>query len=314
LPLRPKNESIFRELHNLPLHSILVQSGAMQVFVAEASSIPCSLNEIGRLREISFRAAGEGTGKDLDLDTFDQTYLHLVLFSHEKKEIVGAYRMGPTDLLLPRYGVRGLYTSTLFRYTKDFIERIGPALELGRSFIRPEYQRSPSALFLLWKGIGQFISLHPQYRTLFGPVSISDSYLACSKHLIARFLELNCSFHPLSDMVRPRRPFKTSGFRYLDREISRFSSNDLEEISTWISEMENDRKGLPILLKHYIKLGGKILSLSVDPSFGNVIDGLIVVDLSSADSRVLERYMGSSSFNIYRQSQREGNQSLKMAA
>jgi len=167
---------------------------------------------------------------------------------------------------------------------------------------------------LLWKGIGQFISLHPQYRTLFGPVSISDSYLACSKHLIARFLELNCSFHPLSDMVRPRRPFKTRGFSYLDREISRCSSNDLEEISTWISEMENDRKGLPILLKHYIKLGGKILSLSVDPSFGNVIDGLIVVDLSSADSKVLVRYMGSSAFNIYRQFQREGNHSLKLAA
>ncbi len=314
LPFRFENESIVRELQNLPLQNMLLQSSAMQVFVANAALIPRCLNEIGRLREISFRAAGEGTGKALDLDRFDQTYLHLVLFNHEKKEIVGAYRLGPTDVLLPRYGVRGLYTSTLFCYPEEFVERIGPALELGRSFIRPEYQRSPSALFLLWKGIGQFISFHPHYKTLFGPVSISDSYLACSKHLIARFLELNCSFHPLSGMVRPRRPFKSKGFRHLDRDISRFSSNDIEEISSWVSEMENDRKGLPILLKHYIKLGGRILSLSVDPSLGNVIDGLIIVDLASADSKVLERYMGKSAFNMYRKFQQEGNHTLRLAA
>jgi putative hemolysin len=314
LPFRSSNEEIAQELRNLPAKNMLVESGGMTVYLAESALIPRSINEIGRLREISFRAAGEGTGKDLDLDRFDESYLHLILFNDERKEIVGGYRLGPTDVLVARYGVKGLYTSTLFHYTKAFVERIGPALELGRSFVRPEYQKSPCALFLLWKGIGRFIALNPHYRTLFGPVSISDSYLSCSKHLIARFLELNCSFHQLSNEVRPRHPFGGKRLKQLDTEISRLSSKDLEEVSSWVSDMEKDRKGLPILLKHYIKLGGKILSLSIDPSFHNVIDGLIIVDLSSAESKVLERYMGTEAYMRYKTYQQEAHQRLRTAA
>jgi hypothetical protein len=146
----------------LPVEQRLSQSGAQSVWQATAEQIPHVLLEIGRLRELSFRAANEGTGKSVDLDRFDDHYLHLFIWNAEDSEIVGAYRLGATDRILERQGRQGLYSSTLFDSRMEFFRRLGPALELGRSFVRPEYQRSYSPLLLLWKGIGSFIARHPE--------------------------------------------------------------------------------------------------------------------------------------------------------
>ena len=126
--------------------------------LAEAGEIPSTLREIGRLREITFRAAGEGTRRALDLDEFDAHYLHLFVWSEKKQEVVGAYRLAATDQ------VRRLYTASLFQYGPEFLERMGPAIELGRSFVRAEYQRGFQPLLLLWNGIGAFGSRNPRYR------------------------------------------------------------------------------------------------------------------------------------------------------
>ncbi|MGH9593155.1 MAG: lysophospholipid acyltransferase family protein, partial [Bryobacteraceae bacterium] len=164
------------EVEALPAEQILLTQGGYRVCLASAQQIPQTMREIGRLREISFRQCGEGTGNAIDLDCFDAHYLHLFVWNCERGEIAGAYRLAGTDQVIPRYGIQGLYTSTLFRFRLDFIECVDPALELGRSFIRPEYQKTFSPLLLLWKGICSYVARHPRYRILFGPVSISNAY------------------------------------------------------------------------------------------------------------------------------------------
>ncbi len=134
---------------------MLIENADFAVYTARASELPHALDELGRLREVTFRAAGEGTGRSADLDEFDAYYWHLLLWSKEKRELAGAYRAGNTDEIIRRHGVKGLYTNTVFRYDERLFLKIGSALELGRSFVRPEYQRQYAPLLLLWKGIAR---------------------------------------------------------------------------------------------------------------------------------------------------------------
>src|SRR5579863_6123918 len=180
---------IANEIAALPAECLVEETREFSVYLAEARRIPLGLQEIGRLREIAFRAAGEGTGQPADLDRFDPYYLHLFLWNKEKREIVGGYRMGEVPRILTRFGQKGLYTDSLFKFKWGFFARIGPSLELGRSFIRPEYQRAYAPLLLLWKGIGAFVARHPEYSTLIGAVSVSNRYSPASRELIVRYFE-----------------------------------------------------------------------------------------------------------------------------
>ncbi len=281
------------ELEALPRSAWLADSGPLHVVVARASEIPTLLLEIGRLREVTFRAAGEGSGKACDLDEFDVTYLHLFIWDSDRKQIAGAYRLGPTDEILPAKGIAGLYTSTLWRYKPELFARLGPALEMGRSFICQEYQRSFAGLMLLWKGIGHFVVRHPRYRVLFGPVSISADYQRASRALIAQFLEANHGLSEWAHLARPRRPFRVRRWEAAEGKGQPWAMRDVDTVSTFVSDLEADAKGVPILVKQYLRLGGRILSFNIDPEFANVVDGLIVVDLARSERRTLERYMGA---------------------
>ncbi|MFZ7112314.1 MAG: lysophospholipid acyltransferase family protein [Desulfatiglandales bacterium] len=287
-----------REIGRLPVGQRLAQSDTLSVYYARARQIPETLHEIGRLREKAFQAAGEGTGKALDLDRFDQTYIHLFLWNKMKRDIAGACRLGRTDELLAREGKKGLYTHTLFSYRNAFLNDIGPSLEMGRTFVQPEYQKSYSALLLLWKGIGRYVVENPQYRMLFGAVSITNDYRSYSRQLMVTFLKIKHSLPHLSRMVRPRNPYRRPFMGLKGRTLGPWA-NDLEEVSSWISGIESDGKGLPILLKQYLKLGGKFISFNLDTAFGNALDGLIIVDLTVADPRIMKRYMGPEGLNTF---------------
>src|ERR1700704_2051636 len=145
------------EIECLPAEQRLVASGNFSVQYARAAQIPWCLQEIGRLRELTFRAVGEGTNKASDIDLFDSYYLHLFVWDAQAEMIVGAYRMGLADEILSRYGKRGLYTQSLFKYGSRLLQTLNPAVELGRSFVRAEYQRNFSPLLLLWRGIGRVL-------------------------------------------------------------------------------------------------------------------------------------------------------------
>ena len=267
------------EIGSLGAECRLASSGGLEVILARSAQVPNTLREIGRLREITFRAAGEGTGRALDLDRFDQRYLHLFVWNPAKREIAGAYRLASTS-----DGAESLYTATLFHYGPEFLSRVGPALELGRSFIRPEYQRSFSPLLLLWKGIGRFVAANPGYKTLFGPVSISNQYSALSRELMIAFLEKREWLSGLADLVRPRRP--------PPRRASAEYCRDLDDLSDIVSDLQPGERGVPVLLRQYLRLGGKLLGFNVDPDFSNALDGLILVDLTRTAPRLLERYLG----------------------
>ena len=288
----PSSELLLRDLSSLPPQRLLAENGDFAVYAARAAEIPNLLQEVGRLREITFRAANEGTGKSTDLDRFDHHYWHLLLWHKEQQELVGAYRAANTQDVIAQYGIQGLYTSTLFHYDLRLFEHMGPALELGRSFVRPEYQRQYAPLLLLWKAIARFVSMKPETPVLFGAVSISNTYNHASRELIYSFFESRRGGDGLADLVSPRRPFRPAWLRNWDCRALCSVLRDLEELSEPIADLEVDGKGIPVLLKQYAKVGGKLLGFNVDRKFSDVLDGLVVVDLRETDHVILERYMG----------------------
>ena len=286
------------EIDRLPASQRLVVSGGFQVYWAHATQIRGVLQEIGRLREVTFRAVCQGSGKSADIDPFDAYYLHMFVWDAQANAIVGAYRLGLVQPILSRYGKRGLYTHTLFSYDRRLLDMLGPAIELGRSFVRAEYQRSFAPMLLLWRGIARFIEASPQYTVLFGPVSISNSYSEASRELMVEYLSVHAAETRMLRHVQPRRPF-----RYQPRSAPDLGSpapRSIEELSRTIAQIEPDHKGIPILLRQYLRLGGRIIAFNVDGEFGDALDGLLVVDLRQIDRAVLERYMGSPAMMAFR--------------
>jgi putative hemolysin len=272
----------------------LYSSGDYSVLVAERESIPSVMNEIGRLRELSFRAAGEGTGRSRDLDSFDDWYMQLFVWQASRQQILGAYRLCMTDVVRRRHGDAGLYTNSLFAFEPGFLDELGSALELGRSFVRPELQGAGRVLALLWRGIGHLLAARPRYRRLFGPVSVSADYTDASRQLIASRLCSGSHRHALATRVRALHPIQLAVER-----LERPGEQDVRELSRRVSELEPDQKGLPILVKEYVKLGGQFLAFSVDPDFQAAMDGLVVVDLGRTSPRLLSLHMGPENYERF---------------
>lgn len=287
--------AVAAEITALPPEARLATSGAFDVFCAAAEQIPSALREIGRLRAVTYRAAGEGNDQEIDTDAFDRAYLHLFTWDRDAQRIVGAYRIGRTDRLVEEGGVEALYTRTLFRYGPEFIRRLTPALELGRSFVRAEYQRHPMALMALWKGIGAYVVRNPHYRCLFGPVSISTRHSDASRGLLAAFLEQNHLDSVLSGMVEPFHPRPhTAGAASVVKVPT-----SVDEANRLVSSLEADGKGMPVLLRQYLKLNARLIGCNVDPSFGDVLDALMLVDLMRVDRALLARYFGREGASIF---------------
>jgi putative hemolysin len=292
-------EQLIAEVEGLSNEQCLAGTRDMSVYVAQARQIPCLMQELGRLREITFRDVGEGTGRSRDLDQFDDYYLHVFLWDNTRQQVVGAYRMGNCPSILASHGPGGLYTSTLFRYDPQFFEKLGPAVELGRSFVLPEYQRQFAPLLLLWKGIASYISERPETPVLFGAVSISSRYSSASRELMVRYFESR-QREEMSKFVRPRRPFRSFRLRPWDLAAIGRSLHDLEDLGDSVSDLESDAKGIPILFRQYAKLGGTMLAFNVDRNFSNSLDGLVFVDLRRTPMLALERYMGKEGSHRFR--------------
>ena len=286
-------KTLKEEIENLPAEYFLTSSSALNAYIAPKEKIPKIIEEIGRLREVTFREVGEGTGKSTDLDKFDDYYLHLFIWDTDTDCLVGSYRLGQTDCIIEKYGVKGLYTNTLFKFNNHLTDAINPALEMGRSFICKQYQKSYAPLFLLWKGISIYISRNPHYRVLFGPVSITNDYNQVSKDMILTTMRLKYMNSKLKHLVKaatpPQKPSRA------EWNLPDYTSifNDIKHMSNFVSEIEEDGKEIPILLRQYIKMGGEILSFNVDNDFSSVIDALIMVDVSQTPMKILKRYMGN---------------------
>ncbi len=289
-PVKP--ELLAEEVATLPPDRLLLESADQQVYYGTADELPHVLREIGRLREITFREVGEGTGRPLDLDRFDETYLHMFVWRPAGNEIIGAYRLGLTDRIVPKDGLPGLYTWTLFDFSQKLIEQVDPAIELGRSFVRPEYQKNYAPLLNLWKGIGRYAVLHPDYCRMFGPVSISNDYNAVSRWLMVKFVTSTRLAPDLAALCTPRNPLRTRKRGRVIRQLDSIVIKDLDEVNDLITDIEQQHRTVPILLKQYLRLGARLLAFNIDPDFGDALDGLMYVDLRSTDPRILAKYLG----------------------
>jgi putative hemolysin len=295
----PPVELLERDVRRLPDADCLLQSGPYRVYCTPAERIPHVLREIGRLREIAFRNEGEGTGRSMDLDRFDLYYLHLFVWHQVNREVVGAYRIGRADQILKRIGLSGLYTHSLFKYGRGIRRLLPASLELGRSFVRPEYQKAYAPLWLLWKGIGRYVARRRIYTNLIGPVSISDDYHVLSRHLIRSVLQAHYFSWELGRWVRPRRPPRLNPSPPWDTGLLCRGLRNVELFSELVADLENRKRSLPVLLRHYLKVGATVLGFNVDPRFSNALDALVLVDLTRMDPKLLEKTMGREAAQSY---------------
>ncbi|GAB3748121.1 bifunctional ornithine lipid synthase OlsF [Lysobacter olei] len=246
------------------------------------------LREIGRLRELTFRAVGEGTGRGLDVDIYDGWYEHIVLWDAGAQKIAGAYRVARGSAVLAEHGLAGLYTASLFRYADDAIQRIAAGMELGRSFVVPEYWGSRSIDYL-WQGIGAYLVRHPGVRYLFGPVSISAALSAEAREQIVAYYDRFYGSRELH--AESKQPF---AYRAAPHPFGEMDA----ETAFRVLKANLDALGatLPMLYKQYTELcepgGARFLAFGVDPDFSDAVDGLIEVDLHTLRPKKRERYLG----------------------
>lgn len=287
-PPLPKQE-LLDDLAALPNDHRLISSGEFDVYCTRADHIPSVMHEIGRLREHNFRQVGEGTGNALDIDKFDRYYLQLFIWDRQQQCLVGAYRLGLVDEIVAERGVSGLYSRTLFHYQQPFIESMGKSIEMGRSVIDECYQKTMAPLLLLWKGIATFVSKNPQYTHLFGPVSISGDYSEQTRQLLAQTMTLHYYDNQKAEFVHPSHPLPKTELNWNRAMLCALA--DLQLLSRVIARID-EGKSVPVLLRQYLGLNGKLIGFNVDPQFNNALDGLIAVDLRQVPIKTLARYMG----------------------
>ena len=248
------------------------------------------LRELGRLREIAFRAVEEGSGKRRDTDSYDDDYLHLILWDEDDLEIVGAYRFMPTAMQIEKRGVEGLYSYSLFHYDDKMQDVLEHGIELGRSFIQPRYW-GRRGLDYLWSGIGAYLARYPHYRYLFGPVSISGGLPPAARDLLVAFYRLWFpATHPLA---ASRKPYPAS----LPDVLAQFGGVDyVDDLTKLKSLLGNLGCGIPPLYKQYSELcepgGVQFIDFGSDPAFNNCVDGLVLVDLCYLKTNRYQRYIG----------------------
>ncbi|WP_347838261.1 GNAT family N-acyltransferase [uncultured Draconibacterium sp.] len=299
-------EYIQKEILAIKADHTLFRLKNYTAYCAPSALIPNVLNEIGRLREITFREVGEGTNRSLDIDEFDLYYHQMFIWDEDENRIVGAYRLGKGKDIMEQYGRRGFYLQSLFRIAENFNPVLKESIELGRSFVIKEYQRKPMPLFLLWKGILYFLLKNPEYRYLIGPVSISNNYSKVSKDLIIRFIMKNHLNWKMAQHIKPRNSYKFKSDNVDLNLLMENMEHDINRLDKTIGDLDELNSGLPVLLKKYIKLNAKIIGFNVDPKFNNCLDGLIVLDVydvpkstieslskEANDGSILDRFYGS---------------------
>lgn len=281
-------EVLKKEVENITEDYLLFSMKNYSVFCAPTMKIPNILNEIGRLREVTFRAVGEGTNRSIDLDEFDLYYYHLFIWDNDASRIVGAYRVGKGKDIIDRYGIKGFYINTLFKIRKDMLPVLYESIELGRSFVIEEYQRKPLPLFMLWKGILYFLIKNPEYRYLIGPVTISGKYTTVSKELIMKFIIRNHWDAELAQCITPRCKYRVETNDPDVDVMVDASGSDIAMLDKMIGDIEPSSDKLPILLKKYISLNGRIIGFNIDPKFNMCLDGLLILDLFDVPMNTIE--------------------------
>ena len=258
---------------------MLFSNGDYEVYFTKFDEIPAMMREIGRQRELTFRAVGEGTNLPFDLDEYDKHYHHLILWDNVAQKIAGAYRMALGSEVMKNYGIKGFYTNSLFDFDQELQPFFKKVIEMGRAYISIEYQQKPLPLFLLWRGIVHVCLRNPEHKFLMGGVSISNRFSDFSKSLMIEFMRSHYFDPVVAQYVHPKNDYKV----YLsERDKSLFFEgldDDLNKFDKLIDDFEPEMR-LPVLIKKYIKQYAKVVAFNVDPNFNDAIDGLMYIRIS----------------------------------
>ncbi len=288
-PIAPPGDhaAIKAELAALPPEKTLLRESGYTLYLVRQADTPELINELGRIREITFREVGEGSGLERDLEVFDQWYEHLILWHDEKDTMAGAYRLGHTPRILAEKGVEGLYLNSLFRISPEFFRQYPGSMEVGRALVTQEFQKDYAPLHLLWKGLGAVIARNPELRYLFGPTSLSLDLRPLTLRTIISYLDQHHGSKELSKLVKgrdvPKKMLRAGKKGSLTKNLT------YNAMSALVRDME-DGRSIPVLFKHYLRLGGRIAAFHADLSF-NTLDAFLFMDLADSPLHLLSRYL-----------------------
>ncbi len=295
-------EDILKEIEELrkSTDKLLFKNGNYEVFFTNYGEIPSIMREIGRQREITFRAVGEGSNLPYDLDEYDQYYHHLFLWDDAAKKLAGAYRMGLGKEILKKQGIEGFYTASLFEFDQELHPFFRKVIEMGRAYISPEYQQKPLPLFLLWRGIVHVCLRNPDHKFLMGGVSISDKFSEFSKSLMIEFMRSHYYDSAVAQYIHPKNEFKV---KLRERDKNLFfdeMESDLNKLDKVIDDLEPELR-LPVLIKKYIKQNAKVIAFNVDPNFNDAIDGLMYIRISELPESTIKPVLEEMSEQMQRE-------------
>lgn len=269
-------EKLLRELTAIHEKDFLFNSGNYDCYLADYEEIPNIIREIARLREESFRAIGEGTGKALDWDDFDKYYKHLILWDKDKQRIAGSYRLGIGSEIIPKFGVKGFYVNTLFDIDASFSKDLAKTIELGRSFVTLDYQKEVLPLMALLRGLSIVVVRYPNIEHFIGPVSISASFPKFYQSLIAEYVSKKHSVQvDLKDKVVPHTPFIPDFLKVDPEALLSHAMQGVDRFDKFVFRLSNGNYRLPTLFKKYLKLNAKFLYFNIDPDFNDTLDALL---------------------------------------
>ena len=277
-PVEPPRDRqlLIQELEAIRDKSLLFSAANYECFLADYQEIPNLMHELGRLREEAFRFIGEGTGKSLDTDEFDPHYKHLILWDNKKQQVVGAYRLGFGNEIMPNKGIKGFYVSTLFKFDPSFEETLKKTIELGRSFVTVEYQREVLSLVLLLRGLAVVVIKNPEIEHFIGPVSISSWYPKFYQSMIVHYVTEKHPVNPeLAKVAQPTTPFHPDFLKVDPEVLMKMNMESVDKFDKFMFRLSNGEYRLPTLFKKYLKLNAKFLCFNVDPDFNDTLDALL---------------------------------------
>ena len=278
VPVEPPRDKqlLIQELEAIREKAFLFSAATFECFLADYDDIPNLMHELGRLREEAFRFIGEGTGKSLDTDVFDQHYKHLILWDNKKQQVAGAYRLGFGNEIMRDKGINGFYVSTLFKFEDSFGETLKKTIELGRSFVTVEYQREVLPLVLLLRGLAVVVTKNPEIQHFIGPVSISAWYPKFYQSMIVKYVTEK---HPveqgLSNVAHPTTPFQPDFLKVDPDVLMKDYMDSIDKFDKFMFRLSNGCYRMPTLFKKYQKLNAKFLCFNVDPDFNDTLDALL---------------------------------------
>lgn len=283
-------EVLIENFVSLPTEALVSQSGEYRVYLIAPELAVNSpiLREIGRLREITFRAIGEGTGKDLDLDEYDNYFHQLVLWDEGKKMLVGAYRLGMGPEIYKAKGAKGFYIRSLFKikYKGEYL--LAEGLEMGRAFIREEYQMRPTPLFLMWKSILKIVLQREDLKYIFGCISISNTFSQTSRSLITAYIKKYYFDAEYGQYVKPKIEYKANLNPVAHKVLESAMPNDVKGLEKIVRKFEPSGVRFPILVKKYLSQNARVVGFNRDPKFGNSLDGFMYINVNHLPEKTIK--------------------------